>query len=186
MTCILSCHWSLCVYLPFSPGRAPQSPPSNVYKRGGGLGGLLGFGWVGASKPQNPPAPYKHSLYRRWGGYATTHPPPLGTPPPTPTVNNEEQPTWAWGVQNSSPHFPHPPSPSLPPPQFVVNGKRRFPPRTCAYSECADRNREFKKCTPKPAKNFRPLPPPPQKYQSAHSPSPCAPPAHAAGFGVRH
>ena len=62
MTCILSCHWSLCVYLPFSPGRAPQSPPSNVYKRGGGLGGLLGFGWVGASKPQNPPAPYKHSL----------------------------------------------------------------------------------------------------------------------------
>ena len=61
MTCILSCHWSLCVYLPFSPGRAPQSPPSNVYKRGG-LGGLLGFGWVGASKPQNPPAPYKHSL----------------------------------------------------------------------------------------------------------------------------
>ena len=64
MTCILSCHWSLCVYLPFSPGRAPQSPPSNVYKRGGGLGGLLGFGWVGASQPQNPPAPYKHSLAR--------------------------------------------------------------------------------------------------------------------------
>ena len=51
---------ALCV--PAVQRRAPQSPPSNVYKRGGGLGGLLGFGWVGASKPQNPPAPYKHSL----------------------------------------------------------------------------------------------------------------------------
>ena len=52
---------ALCV--PAVQRRAPQSPPSNVYKRGGGLGGLLGFGWVGASKPQNPPAPYKHSLH---------------------------------------------------------------------------------------------------------------------------
>ena len=47
---------------PFSPGRAPQPPPSNVYKGRGGLGGWLGLGWVGASKSQNPPAPYKRSL----------------------------------------------------------------------------------------------------------------------------
>ena len=62
---------ALCV--PAVQRRAPQSPPSNVYKRGGGLGGLLGFGWVGASKPQNPPAPYKHSL---------THTHPRHPPPP--------------------------------------------------------------------------------------------------------
>ena len=61
---------ALCV--PAVQRRAPQSPPSNVYKRGGGLGGLLGFGWVGASKPQNPPAPYKHSLDVRRGGGAIT------------------------------------------------------------------------------------------------------------------
>ena len=36
---------------------------------GGGLGGLLGLGWVGASKPQNPPAPYKRSLVTIPSGY---------------------------------------------------------------------------------------------------------------------
>ena len=50
---------------PFSPGRAPQPPPQMFMRGGGGLGGLLGFGWVGASKPQNPPAPYKRSLVGR-------------------------------------------------------------------------------------------------------------------------
>ena len=46
----------------------PPPPASNVYKRGGGLGGWLGLGWVGASKSQNPPAPYKRSLaHVHWG-----------------------------------------------------------------------------------------------------------------------
>ena len=39
---------------PFSPGRAPQPPLSNIYTGRGGLGGWLGLGWVGASKSQNP------------------------------------------------------------------------------------------------------------------------------------
>ena len=39
---------------PFSPGRAPQPPPSNVYKRGGvWVGCLVLGGWV----PQNPKTP---------------------------------------------------------------------------------------------------------------------------------
>ena len=46
----------------------PPPPPSNVYKGRGGLGGWLGLGWVGASKSQNPPAPYKRSLPWTWMG----------------------------------------------------------------------------------------------------------------------
>ena len=47
-----------------APGERLNPPPQMFIRGGGGagLGGLLGFGWVGASKPQNPPAPYKHSL----------------------------------------------------------------------------------------------------------------------------
>ena len=47
---------------PFSPVRAPQPPPQMFIRGGGVLGGWLGLGWVGASKSQTPPAPYKRSL----------------------------------------------------------------------------------------------------------------------------
>ena len=48
------------------------SPP-NVYKRGGGLGGCLGLGWVGASNPPYPPPPFNRSLptMRTWYAQAT-------------------------------------------------------------------------------------------------------------------
>ena len=50
---------------PFSPGRAPQPPPppQMFIRGGGGLGGWLGLGWVGASKSQNPPAPYNEAWF---------------------------------------------------------------------------------------------------------------------------
>ena len=53
MTCILSCHWSLCVYLPFSGERL--NPPPQMFIRGGGVwvGCLVLGGWV----PQNPKTP---------------------------------------------------------------------------------------------------------------------------------
>ena len=53
MTCILSCHWSLCVYLPFSGERL--NPHPQMFIRGGGVwvGCLVLGGWV----PQNPKTP---------------------------------------------------------------------------------------------------------------------------------
>ena len=77
-----------------APGERLKPPLTCLQEGRGGLGGLLGLGWVGASKPQNPPAPYKRSLLGspRWQGLcrqfrssalcAQTLRPPRNRPPP--------------------------------------------------------------------------------------------------------
>ena len=87
VTCILSCHWSLCAYLPFSGERL--NPPPQMFIRGGGVwvGCLVLGGWV----PQNPKTPqplinipWSPSQEPRCGGVQERG---SNAPPPPPQAN---------------------------------------------------------------------------------------------------